>query len=56
LWAKGRNHQPSIVFGDADLLIAATASFHGRKLVTMDARLAENLRRIGVDDLQLIPQ
>jgi predicted nucleic acid-binding protein len=47
LWAEGRTRRPSIVFKDADLLIAATAEFHGRSFATCEARLAENLRAIG---------
>lgn len=46
IWADGRAHQPAIVFTDADLLIAATAAFHGRPFATSEARLAENLRRL----------
>ena len=47
LWADGRAKQPAIVFTDADLLIAATAANHGRPFVTSEARLADNLQRIG---------
>lgn len=45
-WAHAKAHRPSIVFTDADLLIATTAAFHERPFATSEARLAENLRRI----------
>jgi predicted nucleic acid-binding protein len=41
LWAEGRSK--GRVFADADLLIAATAAFHGQELATSDAGLAEGL-------------
>lgn len=45
-WAKAKAVRPSIVFTDADLLIAMTAAFHQRPFATSEARLAENLRRV----------
>lgn len=45
-WARAKAHQPSVVFTDADLLIATTAALHGRPFATSEARLAANLRRI----------
>jgi predicted nucleic acid-binding protein len=54
LWARAKVHKPSIVFTDADLLIAATASFHGRTLVTSEKGLVENLESIGVADVHLL--
>jgi len=55
LWAKGRTHKPAIVFTDADLLIAATASFHGRAFATSEKNLLTNLRAIGITDVALVP-
>ena len=54
LWAKARRHKPSIVFTDADLLIAATASFHAQTLVTSEGGLVSNLRAIDVTDVRLL--
>lgn len=54
LWARARAHRPSIVFTDADLLIAATASFHGKTLVTSEKGLVANLEAIGVADVHLL--
>lgn len=56
LWAKARMHKPSIVFSEADLLIAATASFHGETLLTFDAGLAQNLQAIGFEQVSLVPR
>lgn len=56
LWAKLRNHKPSIVLEDADLLIAATAGFHKRTLVTSEKQLVENLRAVGHEDVRLISE
>lgn len=56
LWAKARMHKPSIVFSEADLLIAATASFHGETLLTFDAGLAQNLEAIGFGQVTLVPR
>ncbi len=41
LWAEGRCQKPALVFADADLLLAATAAFHGHELATADVGLAE---------------
>jgi predicted nucleic acid-binding protein len=54
LWARARVHKPSIVFTDADLLIAATASFHKQTLVTSEAGLVANLEAVGVLDVHLL--
>lgn len=54
LWAKLKNHQPSIVLTDADLLIAATAGFHRRTLVTAEKNLVENLKAVDFDDARLL--
>lgn len=47
-------HKPSIVFSEADLLIAATASFHGEALLTFDTGLVENLKAIGFENVTLV--
>jgi predicted nucleic acid-binding protein len=44
LWADGRSKGRG--FTDADLLIAATAAFHGQELATSDAGVVEGLREI----------
>jgi predicted nucleic acid-binding protein len=46
LWARAHVLKPSLTFGEGDLLIAATAAFHGRALATTDARLGEALARV----------
>jgi predicted nucleic acid-binding protein len=46
LWAEGRSKKPALVFADGDLLIAATAAFHGHELATADVALADGLSRI----------
>jgi len=46
LWAGGRSEKPARVFADADLLIAATAAFHGHEFATSDVGLAEGLRQL----------
>ena len=46
-WAEARAQKPAIVFSDADLLIAATAAFHGREFLTCEPGLAEGLDRVG---------
>jgi predicted nucleic acid-binding protein len=56
LWAKASLHKPSIVFSDADLLIAATASFHEETLLTFDVGLAQNLQAIGFEHVTLVPR
>jgi predicted nucleic acid-binding protein len=47
LWAEGRARKPAQMFADADLLIAATAAFHGHELATADVGLAEGLTKVG---------
>lgn len=54
LWARAKVHKPSIVFTDADLLIAATASFHRQTLVTSEVGFIENLQAIGVVAVHLL--
>ena len=54
LWAKAQMHKPSIVFSEADLLIAATASFHREALLTFDTGLVENLKAIGFENVTLV--
>ena len=44
LWADGRSQKPARVFADADLLIAATAAFHGHEFATSEVGLAEGLK------------
>lgn len=56
LWAKLKVHQPSITLKDADLLVAATAGFHRRTLVTAEKKLVENLHAIGFDDVRLLTE
>jgi predicted nucleic acid-binding protein len=56
LWAKLKNKKPSITLADADLLIAATAGFHRRTLVTAEKKLVENLRAVGFDDVRLLTE
>ena len=46
LWAEGRSQKPAHVFSDGDLLVAATAAFHGQDFATADARLAEGLNKL----------
>jgi predicted nucleic acid-binding protein len=56
LWAEGRDLKPAHLFSDGDLLIAATAAFHGRPFVTADANLAEGLRRLSFPvGVELVP-
>ncbi len=38
--------KPARVFSDADLLIAATAAFHGQEFATSEVNLAEGLRQL----------
>jgi predicted nucleic acid-binding protein len=54
LWARAKAHKPSIVFTDADLLIAATASFHQQTLVTSEPGLVANLEAIGMVDVHFL--
>jgi predicted nucleic acid-binding protein len=46
LWAQAHVLKPSLVLGEADLLIAATAAFHGRPLATTDGKLGEALGKL----------
>jgi len=46
LWAQGRSQKAARVFYDADLLIAATAAFHGHEFATSQVGLAEGLRQL----------
>ncbi len=46
LWAEARTLKPALVFADADLLIAATAAFHGHDLVTAEVGLVEGLKKL----------
>jgi predicted nucleic acid-binding protein len=56
LWAEGRSQKPALVFDDADLLVAATAAFHGHELATSDAKLVERLKRISLPvGVRLVP-
>ncbi|MCB9628404.1 MAG: PIN domain-containing protein [Sandaracinaceae bacterium] len=43
LWAAGRACKPSVVFEEADLLIAATAALHGKTLATAETKPAMRL-------------
>jgi predicted nucleic acid-binding protein len=57
LWAAGRARKPAVVVTDADLLIAATAEFHGRAFATCEAQLAENPKAMGLrSSVQVVPQ
>jgi predicted nucleic acid-binding protein len=56
LWAELKTHEPSIILKDADLLIAATAGFHRRTLVTAEKKLVGNLHAIGFDDVLLLTE
>jgi predicted nucleic acid-binding protein len=57
LWAAGRARKPAVVVTDADLLIAATAEFHGRAFSTCEAQLAENLKAMGMrTSVLVVPQ
>src|SRR5690606_5142318 len=56
LWARLKTHKPSLSLTDADLLIAATAGFHRRTLVTAEKKLVENLQAVGFDDVHLITE
>lgn len=44
LWAEGRSK--GRVFTDADLLIAATAAFHGQEFATSEVGLVESLAQL----------
>ena len=46
LWAEGRSLKPALVLTDADLLIAATAGFHGHEFATCEVGLVEGLQRL----------
>lgn len=54
LWAEGQSLSPARVFTDADLLIAATAAFHGQELATSEVGLAEGLRQLALT-VRLVP-
>ena len=56
IWAKASLYKPSIVFSDADLLIASTASFHDETLITLDVGFAQNLQAIGFEHVTLVPR
>ncbi len=47
LHARAAVRSPAVVFGEADLLILATALFHELALVTSDAGFAEQARALG---------
>jgi predicted nucleic acid-binding protein len=47
LWASSRQHEPSVVLSEGDLLIVATALMHDRQLVTVDRNLQTRLRTLG---------
>ena len=55
IWAQARARKPALSLSDADLIIAATAEFHGRTLATADMRLAENLRLLGFRSVMVVP-
>jgi predicted nucleic acid-binding protein len=56
LWAEARTVKPAVVFTEADLLIAATAAFHGHELVTAEVGLAENLKKVSFPvGVRLVP-
>jgi predicted nucleic acid-binding protein len=56
LWAEGRSTTPALKFKDADLLIAATAAFHGHEFATSDVGLANGLARLAFPvRVQLVP-
>lgn len=56
LWARAQTQQPAITMSEADLLIATTAFFHERTLVTSDEALAGQLNALGfADDVELLP-
>ncbi|MFO7562395.1 MAG: hypothetical protein R6X02_07105 [Enhygromyxa sp.] len=40
LWAKGQVHKPAVNFAEQDLLIAATALWHGLALATAETKNA----------------
>lgn len=46
LWAEAKVQEPSVVMSEGDLLIAATALFHGHALATSDERLARALAKV----------
>ncbi len=54
LWAEGRSK--GCVFTDADLLIAATAAFHGQEFATSEVGLAEGLKQLAFPvPVRLVP-
>jgi predicted nucleic acid-binding protein len=54
LWAEGRSKGQ--VFTDADLLIAATAAFHGHEFATSELGLAEGIAQLAFPvPVRLVP-
>jgi predicted nucleic acid-binding protein len=51
LWANCKQHEPSVVLSEGDLLIVATALTHDRQLVTVDSNLQARLKVIGHEGL-----
>lgn len=49
LHARAAVERPAVVFGDADLLLLATAVVHGMVLLTCDAKLVANAARLGLE-------
>ena len=47
IWAHAGVAKPAVTIPEADLLVAATAAFHQRTLVTSDRTLAANLEATG---------
>lgn len=54
LWAEGRSKGRA--FTDADLLIAATAAFHGHEFATSEVGLVEGLAQLSLPvPVRLVP-
>jgi len=47
IWARASMEKPAINFLDADLLVAATAIFHGRPFATAEKGLVAALHQLG---------
>lgn len=47
IYARASTRSPAIVFGEADLLILATAQMNNLTLVTSDSPFAEHVRALG---------